>query len=136
MRRHPYHPAWVERERRFEQRRVALDDLVVSAYAEPGKLLEERRRRVELSRPTDKLAEKAFVEVWSRSFLGVETRDRTCQSGFREELIQTYNSRHPGDDSMWCPVITLRHSRLCPTFSLKRSTFIHQTQEDPFNSRT
>ncbi|MCJ1301353.1 hypothetical protein MMC08_004152 [Hypocenomyce scalaris] len=98
-------PAWGERERRFEQRRDALVGLVVSAHAEPGKLLEDRRRRVELSRPIDKLAEKAFVEVLLRSFQGLGPRDRTCQSEFRMELIRTYNSRHPEDDSVWCPVM-------------------------------
>ncbi|KAI4127140.1 MAG: hypothetical protein LQ347_004724 [Umbilicaria vellea] len=98
-------PAWIEEKEWSRGDIKDIREAIKVARRKPELILEDATNRAEYSRPMDRLAEKSFVEVLLRSFQGNGPRQPTVQSNFRKDLIATYHSKHPEDDSLWCPVL-------------------------------
>lgn len=97
--------AWIHRRESFEAERQSMNEEVRAALKVPAILLQDARNRAGYSRPSNLLAEKAFIEPPVRCFQGNRARDGTVQSNFGKNLVAAYNSKHPDNNSIWCPVL-------------------------------
>ncbi|KAI4131439.1 MAG: hypothetical protein LQ347_002978 [Umbilicaria vellea] len=98
-------PAWILKSERYEAEIRSIEDAIRVARKEPELILQDARNRAKHPRPRNLLAEKAFVESQLECFQGTGAQDGTAQSKFRHDLVEVYNSEHPDQQSIWCPVL-------------------------------